>query len=34
MFNTEKLRGLLIGKPLDPLNPQTRHSIALVAFFA
>ena len=29
-----KVRGLLIGKPLDPLDPKTRHGIALIAFFA
>ena len=28
------LRTWLVGKPLDPMNKQTRHSIALVAFFA
>ena len=28
------LREVLIGKPRDPLDPQTRHSIALIAFFA
>jgi len=29
-----KLRDFLIGKSLDPLNPSTRHSIALAAFLA
>lgn len=29
-----QLRTWLIGKPLDPLNKETRHNIALVAFFA
>ncbi len=29
-----QLRSWLIGKPLDPLNQETRRSIALVAFFA
>src|SRR5215813_13459753 len=29
-----KLRQALIGKPRDPLDPQTRHHIALIAFFA
>jgi amino acid transporter len=28
------LREVLIGKPRDPLDPRTRHSIALIAFFA
>ncbi len=29
-----KLRELVLGKPRDPLNPDTRRSIALVALFA
>ncbi len=29
-----QLRTRLLGAPLDPLNKETRHSIALVAFFA
>ncbi len=29
-----KLREILLGKSLDPLNPATRHSIVLVAFLA
>src|SRR5215813_11555217 len=29
-----KLRQALIGKPRDPLDPHTRHHIALIAFFA
>ena len=29
-----KLRERFLGKSLDPLNPETRHSIALVAFLA
>ena len=29
-----QLRTWLIGAPLDPLNKETRHNIALVAFFA
>ena len=29
-----QLRTWLLGAPLDPLNKETRHSIALVAFFA
>jgi amino acid transporter len=28
------LREVLIGKPRDPLDPSTRHNIALIAFFA
>lgn len=28
------LREILLGKSLDPLNPATRHSIALIAFLA
>ncbi|MGA8148906.1 MAG: APC family permease [Gallionellaceae bacterium] len=28
------LRNWLLGSPLDPLNPQTRHNILLAAFFA
>jgi amino acid transporter len=34
MFNVKKIRDLLIGKSLDPLNPATRHNIALAAFLA
>ncbi|HEY4542409.1 MAG TPA: APC family permease [Noviherbaspirillum sp.] len=29
-----KLRELVLGKALDPLQPETRHSLALVAFLA
>lgn len=29
-----KIQRLVLGKKLDPLNPQTRHSIVLVAFLA
>ncbi|HVL74792.1 MAG TPA: amino acid transporter, partial [Noviherbaspirillum sp.] len=29
-----KFRELVLGKALDPLKPETRHSLALVAFFA
>jgi amino acid transporter len=29
-----RLREILIGKPRDPLDPRTRHHIALIAFFA
>jgi amino acid transporter len=34
MTTYEKLRELVIGKPLDPLSAQTRRHIALAAFFA
>lgn len=33
-FSLRKFHDLLIGKSLDPLNPSTRHSIALAAFLA
>lgn len=33
-MNLQKLRDLLLGKSLDPLNPATRHGIALAAFLA
>jgi amino acid transporter len=29
-----KIREILLGKPLDPLKSETRHSLALVAFIA
>lgn len=29
-----RIRELVLGKALDPLKPETRHSLALVAFFA
>ncbi len=29
-----KLREIVIGKPRDPMNPETRRHIALIAFFA
>jgi amino acid transporter len=29
-----RLREVLIGKARDPLDPQTRHNVALIAFFA
>jgi amino acid transporter len=29
-----KAREAVIGKPRDPMNPETRHNIALIAFFA
>src|SRR5678815_2930571 len=31
---TANWRELLLGKPRDPLSADTRHSIALIAFFA
>jgi amino acid transporter len=34
MSGLADLRRGLFGKPLDPLNPQTRHHIALIAFLA
>ena len=34
MAGLPEIRRRLFGAPLDPLNPQTRHNIALVAFFA
>ncbi|MES2019117.1 MAG: APC family permease [Pseudomonadota bacterium] len=33
-MNTVKIRALLLGKALDPMKAQTRHSLALVAFLA
>ncbi len=30
----DKLRDAVIGKPHDPLNPETRHNMAMVAFLA
>lgn len=30
----QKVQRLILGKKLDPLNPQTRHNIVLVAFLA
>ena len=30
----DKFREAVIGKPHDPLHPDTRHNIALVAFLA
>ncbi|MGH8756192.1 MAG: amino acid permease, partial [Burkholderiales bacterium] len=30
----EKLREFIVGAPRDPLNPETRRRIALIAFFA
>ena len=34
MSRLVQLRHLIFGAPRDPLNPDTRHSIALIAFFA
>ena len=34
MWTFEKLREFIIGAPRDPLNPETRRHIALIAFFA
>jgi amino acid transporter len=33
-MNKTAIRETLLGKPLDPMQPQTRHSLALVAFIA
>jgi amino acid transporter len=33
-MKTAKIREILLGKPLDPLKAETRHSLALVAFLA
>ena len=30
----DKVKEAVIGKPHDPLNPDTRHNLALVAFLA
>src|SRR6195256_3657795 len=34
MARLGKLREVVLGKPRDPLSAETRHSIALIAFFA
>src|ERR1700712_32565 len=34
MPKIETLRRLITGAPLDPMDPETRRSIALIAFFA
>ncbi|MFZ9530632.1 MAG: amino acid transporter, partial [Burkholderiales bacterium] len=34
MATTHKLRDMVIGAPRDPMNPETRQHIALIAFFA
>src|SRR3954462_6421097 len=31
---SHKFRNIVLGKPLDPLKSETRHSLALVAFLA
>jgi amino acid transporter len=31
---SKNLRRIITGAPLDPLDPKTRHSVALIAFFA
>ncbi|UTY57763.1 APC family permease [Massilia sp. erpn] len=33
-MNNKKIREIILGKPLDPLKSETRHSMALVAFLA
>ncbi|MEN3365078.1 MAG: hypothetical protein V7606_2352 [Burkholderiales bacterium] len=33
-MKSEKIREIVLGKPLDPLKSETRHSLALVAFLA
>ena len=33
-MNNKKIREILLGKPLDPMKSETRHSMALVAFLA
>src|ERR1700704_4022667 len=34
MARLGKLREVVLGKPRDPLSAETRHSVALIAFFA
>ncbi|HEV7390587.1 MAG TPA: amino acid transporter, partial [Burkholderiales bacterium] len=34
MARLGKLREVVLGKPRDPLSADTRHNIALIAFFA
>src|SRR3981081_449909 len=34
MARLGKLREIVLGKPRDPLSADTRHNIALIAFFA
>jgi amino acid transporter len=33
-MNNKKIRELILGKPLDPMKSETRHSMVLVAFLA
>ena len=33
-MNTVRIREVLLGKALDPMKAETRHSLALVAFLA
>jgi amino acid transporter len=33
-MNNKKIREIILGKPLDPMKRETRHSMALVAFLA
>jgi amino acid transporter len=33
-MNNKKIREIILGKPLDPMKSETRHSMALVAFLA
>lgn len=30
----QRLHNLMLGPPRDPLNPETRHTMVLIAFFA
>jgi hypothetical protein len=34
MMKNKKIREIILGKPLDPMQSATRHSMALVAFLA
>ena len=33
-MKNNKIREIILGKPLDPMKSETRHSMALVAFLA
>jgi hypothetical protein len=33
-MKSEKIREIVLGKALDPMKSETRHSLALVAFLA
>src|SRR6266567_8485448 len=33
-MKNKKIREIILGKPLDPMKSETRHSMALVAFLA